>query len=133
MFFRHSASKPISFQGRLNALQEAGFQVKDLGDGRAEAKRDCCAVIAQEVKGGQPRIEHSGILYGSEIATLVDGGFMKVLETPSGLRRPALASDLKRLQAFQEDLREALGIESLYNQSLGTVCDSHQYDRLSGR
>jgi len=49
------------------------------------------------------------------------------------LRRPALASDLKRLQAFQEDLREALGIESLYNQSLGTVCDSHQYDRLSGR
>src|SRR5512140_3817377 len=104
MFFRRSASKVVSFQDRLNQLREIGFQIRDLGSGRTEAKRDCCAAILQEVPDGQPRIEHSGILYGAEIATLVDGGFMKVLETPSGLRRPALASDLKRLQAFLEDL-----------------------------
>ena len=133
MFFRRPASKPISLQDRLDKLQKAGFQVKVLANGRAEALRDCCAAIWQEVQGSPPRIEHSGILYGSEIATLVDGGFMKLLETPGGMRRPALASDLKRLQAFMEDLREALGIESLYNESLGTVCDSHRYDRLSGR
>lgn len=133
MFFRRPASKVISFQDRLDQLKATGFQIKDLAHGRAEAERDCCAAMVQEVPDGQPRIEHSGILYGAEIATLVDGGFMKVLETPSGLRRPALASDLERLQAFREDLRAALGIESLYNESLGTVCDSHQYDRLRGR
>ncbi len=69
----------------------------------------------------------------SEIATLVDGGFQKFLRTESGHQFPALATDLKALHDFQEDLRETLGIQSLYNQSLGTTCDAHNYDRLSGR
>ncbi|HSW50817.1 MAG TPA: hypothetical protein VLH09_11615, partial [Bryobacteraceae bacterium] len=64
---------------------------------------------------------------------LVDGGFQKFLETPSGRRRPALAAELKRLHDFQADLREALGLKSLYNESLGTVSDRHAYDRLTGR
>ena len=46
---------------------------------------------------------------------------------------PALASQLQALHAFDEDLREALGLTSLYNVSLGTTADEHLYDRLEDR
>ena len=45
----------------------------------------------------------------------------------------ALASELKAVHAFQEDLREALGLVSLYNESLGTVSTEYLYDRVQGR
>jgi hypothetical protein len=55
------------------------------------------------------------------------------LRTPSGKELPALASHLEKLHAFDEDLREGLGITSLYNLSLGTTTDKHLYDRLEER
>ena len=55
------------------------------------------------------------------------------LKTASGKQLPALAPQLKALHAFDEDLREGLGITSLYNQSLGTTCDDHLYDRVKDR
>jgi hypothetical protein len=95
--------------------------------------RDRCAATVRKVPGGLPRIERMGILDGAEILRLVDGGYMKLFASRSGDPRPALAADLRRLHDFHEDLGEALGIETLYNESLGTVCDRHSYDRLSGR
>lgn len=82
---------------------------------------------------GRPEIVRPALLIAGEPAVLVDGGFQKFLETPSGKRRPASSADLSELHDFQEDLTEALGLTSLYNQSLGTVCARHAYDRLSGR
>ena len=70
---------------------------------------------------------------GDEIGTLVDGGYQKFFRTPSGKRKPALAEELKAIQNFQEDLREALGLTSLYNESLGTVSNQYMYDRVEGR
>jgi hypothetical protein len=64
---------------------------------------------------------------------LVDAGYQKFFETPSQKRLPAQASHLKAIHAFDEDLREALGIKSLYNESLGTRNDLHMYDRVEGR
>ena len=46
---------------------------------------------------------------------------------------PATADHLKALQQFAEELKEALGLPSLYNESLGTVSDSYQYDRIKDR
>jgi hypothetical protein len=40
---------------------------------------------------------------------------------------------LKALQQFSEELKEALGIPSLYNESLGTVSESYHYDRVKDR
>jgi len=40
---------------------------------------------------------------------------------------------LKELHSFDEDLREGLGITSLYNEALGTTCDDHLYDRVKDR
>ena len=45
----------------------------------------------------------------------------------------ALAEELKAIQNFQEDLREALCLEALYNESLGTVSNVYVYDRVEGR
>jgi len=70
---------------------------------------------------------------GQEIASLVDGGFQKFMATPLGKKRPALAPDLVLIHSFQEDLREALGLTSLYNESLGTVSNKYLYDRVVDR
>ncbi len=94
-------------------------------------KNGCAAIVADD--HGHPRVDASGLLLGSQIARLIDGGFQKFLETPGGKRKPALASDLQALHDFQEDLREALGLESYYNESLGTTFNRHAYDRLTGR
>ena len=133
MFFWRSAPKLTSWQERMGALGDAGFAVRDLGQFQVEVSRDRCAAMVRDVPGGLPRIERFGIVDGTEILRLVDGGFMKLFESAAGSPRPALAADLKRLHDFSEDLDEALGIETLYNESLGTVCDRHTYDRLSGR
>lgn len=133
MFFWRPAPKLTSWQERVDALGDAGFAVRDLGQFQVEVSRDVCAAVVRYVPGSLPRIERCGILDGTAMLRLVDGGFMKTFESPGSTRRPALAADLKRLHDFSEDLDEALGIGALYNESLGTVCDRHTYDRLSGR
>jgi hypothetical protein len=70
---------------------------------------------------------------GTEIATLLSGGYQMFLETPSGRRLPATAKQLKALHEFEEDVKEALGLESFYNTSLGTISRKHMYDRVKGR
>ena len=45
----------------------------------------------------------------------------------------ATADHLKSLQEFSEELKEALGLPSLYNESLGTVSEAYQYDRIVDR
>lgn len=79
-----------------------------------------------------PRIERAGWMVGGEIAALIDEGYQKFWRA-GGRDVPAQAQQLQALHEFEEDLREALGLESLYNTSLGTVNDLHQYDRLAGR
>ena len=57
----------------------------------------------------------------------------KFFLTPSGKRQPAQAADLSGLHDFQEDLKEALGQVSLYNEALGTVSTFYLYDRVRDR
>lgn len=133
MFFRRHAPHQVSFEERLQNLRGAGYVVESRGEGRVRIRKDCCAAIVVHVPGASPCVDQAGVLIGSEIASLIDGGFQKFLEAPGGVRKPALAADLKALHDFQEDLSEALGLERLYNESLGTVFDRHAYDRLTGR
>jgi len=46
---------------------------------------------------------------------------------------PATADHLKALQQFSEEMKEALALPSLYNESLGTVSESYHYDRIKDR
>ncbi|MBZ5591052.1 MAG: hypothetical protein LAP39_02375 [Acidobacteriia bacterium] len=95
--------------------------------------RNGCAATLELPDGAVHVVEPAGIIMSGEIGALVDGGYQKFFQTPSGKRKPALASDLRALHDFQEDLKEALGLESLYNESLGTVSTFYQYDRVKDR
>ncbi len=133
MFFRRAKAHEDTFAEYLTKVGQAGFTVETTGKG-AKVTRDGVAAVLENVEGGHPRVaERAGRVMGNEIATLVDGGFQKFLQTPSGLKRPALAGDLKAIHEFQEDLREAVGITSLYNESLGTVSNQYIYDRVEER
>lgn len=133
MFFRRERPKQPTLQERLDSLRKAGFTVLPLGGTRVRVSRDGCAAVL-ESNGDAPRLAGGpGVLMGEEIASLVDGGFQKFLQAPSGKRKPALAAELKALHRFQEDVRETMGMITLYNESLGTVSKSYVYDRLTDR
>jgi hypothetical protein len=133
MFFRREKQKIPTFVERVNLLKQAGFTAQSLPDGRFKVmKHGVGAVIGDEGRN-QPDIEKAGILVGEEIATLLSGGYQMFLETPAGRRLPATASQLRALHEFEEDVKAALGLESLYNTSLGTISRKHMYDRLKGR
>ena len=84
-------------------------------DTRTMVTRNGCALTLED-NGGVPRVvERAGILMDGGIAKLVDGGFQKFFLAPDGRKKPALASELKGVHEFQEDLREALVMTSLYN------------------
>ncbi|HEX3685022.1 MAG TPA: hypothetical protein VHU83_20985 [Bryobacteraceae bacterium] len=132
MFFRQKPKVP-TFAERVALLKNAGFTTETLPDDRVEiAKNGVGAIVGDEGKN-QPRMERAGILVGSEIATLLNGGFQMFLETPSGKRLPATADQLKALHEFEEDVRAALGMVDLYNTSLGTTSPKHRYDRVFKR
>src|SRR5215468_3433905 len=133
MFFRRERPKTPTFAERLDLLQKAGFVMQSLPDGRVKVvKHGVGALVGDEGKN-QPSIEMAGILIGDEIATLLSGGYQMFLETPKGRRLPARADQLRALHEFEEDVKEALGLESLYNTSLGTISRKHMYDRVKGR
>jgi hypothetical protein len=133
MFFRRLQPKETTFTERLDTLRHAGFRTDPQPDGRVKVTRNGCAAMIVELPGGAPRFEHAGWMIGGDIAALVDGGFQKFWRVDNQRRAPALAGQLQVLHEFEEDLREALGLESLYNTSLGTTSDLHIYDRVEGR
>jgi hypothetical protein len=75
---------------------------------------------------------YPGYLIGSEISKLVNRGYQQFLKT-SKTEVPATADHLKALHSFAEELKVALGLPSLYNESLGTVSEAYQYDRIVDR
>ena len=95
--------------------------------------RDNYAVDLKEESGELRPAGLAGIRMGYEIGSLVDGGYQKFFRTAGGHRKPALAEELKALHDFEEDIRETLGLKSLYNESLGTVSTFYLYDRVKDR
>lgn len=133
MFFRYHKPKTDTYSQRLDKLRAAGFQVSESG-GRTLVSRGGVAAAIERGPDEVPRVTtRAGIVLNGEIATLVDGGFQKFFETPSHVRKPAVAADLRAVHLFQEDLREALGLTSLYNESLGTTSTAYLYDRVEDR
>ena len=134
MFFRRERPKHLAFDDYMNQARGAGFTVERIGTGGVRISRDGIAAVVADASEGAPRFtERAGVTMGHEIASLVDGGFQKFMATPSGKRRPATAEDLKGIHNFQEDLAAALGLVSLYNESLGTVSNVYMYDRVVDR
>jgi len=134
MFFRRKAVKQSTFEDRLRTAQQAGFSIERRTDGRVLISRNCVAAILEDKGSGTPgAVVRAGLLMGNEIAPLVDAGFQKFFQSSDGKRKPALAEDLRAIHEFEEDLREALGLISLYNEALGTVSTLYLYDRVEDR
>lgn len=133
MFFRRETPKPKTFQERIDAAGKAGFAIDRQPGGQVRVSRGRFAANLVESHGGIPLIHAAGLVLGNEIAELVSGGYQMFFMTPAGKRAPALASQLHELHDFKEDLSEALGLSSLYNESLGTTSAKHLYDRVEDR
>jgi hypothetical protein len=134
MFFRRERLKKLTFDDHMAAARATGFKTESAGAGKTLIERNGVAAVAEPGLEDVPRfMVRAGVVMGKEIGTLTDEGFQKFFTTPGGKRKPALAEELKAIQNFQEDLREALGLTSLYNESMGTVSNLYVYDRVEGR
>jgi hypothetical protein len=133
MFFRQAPIKVPTFLERVDLLRKAGFSTENLTDGRVKIVKHGVAAVIGDAGKNQPEIDKAGIVVGAEIAVLLSGGYQMFLETPGGKRLPATATELKALHSFEEDVKEALGVISLYNTSLGTTSAKHMYDRVTKR
>lgn len=132
MFFKRQKAQEATFSSQLDRLRSAGYTVEQSGGAVRVSKGKLGAHVGQ----GSPQaisILEVGLVLGSELAVLTDLGFQKIFLTPSGKKTAALAEHLTALHAFEEDLRETVGLISLYNQGLGTTNEKHLYDRVQDR
>ena len=132
MFFRREKPHQWTFAGRIANLKPFGFETSPEA-GAIRVTRHGCAAILKDDGEGKVSVGKAGVLAGGGIAALVHAGYQMFLRTPGGRELPALAEHLQALHAFEEDLREGLGLTSLYNTSLGTTCEDHLYDRVADR
>ncbi|MBV9762528.1 MAG: hypothetical protein JO340_18355 [Acidobacteriaceae bacterium] len=131
--FSRQRPKVLSFNERVERLRSAAFATETMSDGRVKISKNGVGALVGDEGRNQPQFERAGILVGSDIAALLNGGYQMFLETPSGRRMPATAAQLKALHEFEEDIRAALGMVDLYNTSLGTTSPKHLYDRVFKR
>jgi hypothetical protein len=130
---------PRSFNDVLSMLGSQRFDVAPAQEGAKRTpnafqvrKYGCAAEIAASPDGSVQILSRPGWLLAGEISRLLDRGYQKFLKT-SRLEIPATADHLRAIHEFSEELKEATGSTSLYNESLGTTSDVYQYDRVKGR
>src|SRR5271168_1739332 len=130
---------PRSFNDVLSTLGSQRFDVAPAQEGAKRTpnavqvrKYGCAAEIAAAPDGTVEVLARPGWLLGGEIARLLDRGYQKFLKTPK-LEIPATADHLRAIHEFTEELNEATGATSLYNEALGTTSNVYNYDRVKGR
>jgi hypothetical protein len=127
-----SRSKAVpSPEAQLQLLHSYGVEFRAEGTGWFVQKGSCVARL-EKGSNGLRLTSPPGYQLSAEIGQLLDGGYQKFLVTPTR-KLPATAEHLREMHAFQEALGSALGGDSLYNLSLGTVSTTYHYDRVKGR
>src|SRR6201985_3566490 len=124
-----------SYEGGLRCLRDHGSDLSEAPGTQARVflkKYNVSAAIQKNGDDGVKIFAYPGYLIGTEISKLVNRGYQQFLKTAKN-EVPATADHLKALHQFSEELKEALGLPSLYNESLGTVSESYQYDRIVDR
>jgi hypothetical protein len=124
-----------NYDDALAWLRDHGFDILEAPGTQHRVfikKHGCAAAIEKNDDDVVKIFATPGVMVGSEISKLVDRGFQKFLKTTK-TEVPATAEKLKALHDFTEELREALGGMSFYNESLGTVSNTYVYDRVEDR
>jgi hypothetical protein len=127
--------KPRTYEEVLSWLRDHGFDILEAPGTQNRVfmkKFNCSAAIEKAQDDGARLFAKPGYLIGSEISRLIDKGYQKFLKTTK-TEIPATSDHLQALHQFSEELREAMGQVSLYNESLGTVSDRYVYDRVEDR
>ncbi len=124
-----------TFEDAVQWLRDHGFDLIEAPgtQGRVFLKKyNVSAAIQKDGDDGVKIFAYPGYLISGEISKLINRGYQQVLKT-SKTEVAATADHLKALQQFSEELKEALNLPSLYNESLGTVSEAYQYDRIVDR
>jgi hypothetical protein len=124
-----------TYEDTVAWLRDHGFDILEAPgtSNRVFVKKHGCSAAFEKADDGYVKVfARPGYLLGGEISRLVDKGYQKFLQTTK-TEIAATADHLKALHDFTEELKEATGAPSLYNESLGTVSDSYVYDRVVGR
>jgi hypothetical protein len=124
-----------NYEEVLNWLRDHGFDLIEAPGMQARVflkKYNCSAAIQKSPDGTVKIFAYPGYLIGGEISKLVNRGHQQFLKTAK-TEVPATAEHLQALQQFTEELKQALGLPSLYNESLGTVSEVYHYDRIEDR
>ena len=119
----------------LSWLREHGFDLLEAPGTQNRVflkKLGCSCAIQKDGADGVKIFAHPGFLVGGEIAKLINKGYQQFFKTTK-TEIAASADALKALHQFSEELKEALGLPSLYNESLGTTSTAYQYDRVVDR
>jgi len=138
-------TQPRTFSEAVSNLGSHQFDVAGVAQGAASGskaiarpgavqvrKYGCAAEIAAAPDGTVLLLARPGWLLGGHIARIVDRGYQKFLKAGK-LEIPATADHLRAIHEFSEELKQAAGATSLYNESLGTTSDVYLYDRIKGR
>src|SRR6201993_4823924 len=124
-----------TYEDAVSWLRDHGFDLIEAPGTQARVFLKKYNVSAAIQKNGDDHVKifaYPGYLIGSEISKLVNKGYQQFLKTAK-TEVPATADHLKALHQFTEEFKEALGLPSLYNESLGTVSESYHYDRIEDR
>ena len=128
-----------TFDEAVQWLRDHGFDILEAPGAKKRVFVKKYGVSAAIEKADEPKNEDGvkvfarpGYLINGEISKLVDRGYQKFLMTTKS-EVPATSDHLKAVHDFTEELKEATGMSSLYNESLGTVSDSYHYDRVKDR
>ena len=127
--------KQRTYDDVVNWLRNHGFDLTEAPGTEARVflkKYNVAAAIEKNHAGAVKIFAYPGYLVGSEISKLVNRGYQQFLKTSKN-EIAATADHLKALHQFTEEFKEALGLPSLYNESLGTVSEAYQYDRIQDR
>jgi hypothetical protein len=126
--------QPKTFEDATAWLRDHGFDLLEAPgtQGRTFLKKYNVSAAIERAGDGVKIFAYPGYLVGGEISKLVDKGYQKFLKTTK-TEIAATADHLTAMHSFSEELKEALGLASLYNESLGTVSESYHYDRVKDR
>src|SRR5216110_106268 len=124
-----------TFDDAVQWLRDNGFDLIEAPGTHGRVflrKYNVSAAIQKEGDEGVKIFAFPGYVIGSEISKLINRGYQQFLKTAK-TEVPATADHLTALQKFTEELKEGLGLPTLYNESLGTVSEAYHYDRVEDR
>jgi hypothetical protein len=124
-----------SFENALQWLTAHGFHLAQPTPGGSLnelSKNQCVAAVERASDGSARLVGFPACIVAGEPAMLVDRGYQKFFKS-SKMEIAATSERLQDLHSFSEELKEALGYTSLYNDGRGSVSGSYQYDRVVSR